>query len=98
VPPVKVVPSKLAKPPVTVKDAPAPMTRMPVLLKVTEAAVAKLRPSWIVKLPLSALVVKLARASLLDRSTIWAAGPFSTMLAALVWMSAPANWSVPLMR
>src|SRR5438067_11538362 len=59
------------------------------------AAVAKDWPPWTVKLALGAFVAKAAKAFLLDRSTICAAGPSRTIVAAFVTITAPGNWKVP---
>src|SRR5207249_5265565 len=59
-------------------------------------AVVKFRPFWMVKLPVAAVVAKLASASApVDWLRNADVGPFSTMLAALVTMLAPVNWKVP---
>src|SRR5205814_6198798 len=84
--------------PGTANVLPAQVARVPRLLSVTNAPEAKLRPFWMVKLPAAALVVKLARASLFEASTIRAAGPSNTIVAALVRTSAPANIRVPPIR
>ena len=68
---------------------PVPMISVPALAK--SPAGVKLRPFSMVKLPAAALVVKLARASLLARSTICATGPSSTRVAAFVRISALAS-------
>ena len=57
-----------------------------------------MRPFWIVKLPPAALVAKFASTSVagkLDGLRNADVGPFNTMFAALVTMSAPWTWSLP---